>query len=156
MTDYEKGIVAAMGHRDTPAKIDAFLAAQPEVWWCEEHTTSSKRSGFCVMYAYLVADEFPAELKECRMVKARLGPHDRPDRPGRPARLLGPIRRGAVGRPVAGVDLRRLLGGAMRHCFHCQGLIETWAFGWVHQDYWEEPHAARPCRWWRRCRVCLG
>jgi hypothetical protein len=88
MTDYERGVEAAdqaaaayqvQGTMTDRAKVligrravAAFLACQPEVWWCEEHTTSSKRSGFCVMYAYLVADEFPAELRECAMVKARL------------------------------------------------------------------------------------
>jgi hypothetical protein len=63
MTDHERGTGAA------DKASDAFVF---EVWWCEVHETSSKRSGFCVMYSYLIADAAPVDLGECVMVKARL------------------------------------------------------------------------------------
>jgi len=83
VSDYEKGIEAATERSLAGGlthvawvpfevwmsdRIGRFLAVQPEVWWCEEHKVSSKRSGFCVLF-----DREPIrDQRECVMVKARL------------------------------------------------------------------------------------
>lgn len=81
MSDYEKGLEAALGKgvlyvTDFKTawmreRINAFLAAQPEVWWCQEHDEGLRiadgmKAAFC-FYGSM------SDLHhDCRMVKARI------------------------------------------------------------------------------------